>query len=198
MTKEELEKEAEEWIDKKYLKDMGVRKPCKQAYLAGAEPREKRIAELERNVAYYADRAKHAELDGRDIVLKNKELGKRCLQLQKDKGNLTDRVRDLEEKLANADYQLEGRDLEIKELKAQIERLKGDLELWESGACRATNLDKCSVVKELKAQIEKMKSCTNCINNYFLATEEPCCSCTRCYVRTTKKTTDKWEIKNDL
>ena len=47
MTKEELEKEAEEWLDERYLKDMGVRKPCKQAYLAGAEPREKRIAELE-------------------------------------------------------------------------------------------------------------------------------------------------------
>jgi hypothetical protein len=54
-------------------------------------------------------------------------------------------------------------------------------------------------IEELEQQIEKMKSCTNCINNYFLATEEPCCSCTRCYVRTTKKTTDKWEIKeNDL
>lgn len=47
MTKEELEKEAEEWLDERYLKDMGVRKPCKEAYLAGAEPREKRIAELE-------------------------------------------------------------------------------------------------------------------------------------------------------
>ena len=47
MTKEELEKEAEEWLDERYLKDMGVRKPCKRAYLASAEPREKRIAELE-------------------------------------------------------------------------------------------------------------------------------------------------------
>ena len=102
-----------------------------------ADMAEKRIAELERNVAYYAERAKHAELAGRDIVLKNKELGKRCLQLQKDKGELTDKVRELEQ---------------------ENERLKGDLELWESGACRATNLDKCSVVKELKAQIEKMQN----------------------------------------
>ena len=38
---------AEKWLDERYLKDMGVRKPCKRAYLAGAEPREKRIAELE-------------------------------------------------------------------------------------------------------------------------------------------------------
>lgn len=55
-----------------------------------------KIATLERNVAYYAERAKHAELNGRDIVLENKSLGERCLQLQKDKGNLTDRVKELE------------------------------------------------------------------------------------------------------
>ena len=29
------EKLAEEWLDERYLKDMGVRKPCKEAYLAG-------------------------------------------------------------------------------------------------------------------------------------------------------------------
>ena len=50
MTKEELEEEAEEWLDERYLKDMGVRKPCKRAYLAGAEPREKRIVELEAQI----------------------------------------------------------------------------------------------------------------------------------------------------
>ena len=33
------------------------------------------------------------------------------------------RIADLEEKLANADYQLEGRDLKIKELAEQIEQL---------------------------------------------------------------------------
>lgn len=32
MTDEEM---AEEWLDERYLKDMGVRKPCKEAYLAG-------------------------------------------------------------------------------------------------------------------------------------------------------------------
>lgn len=31
------EEKAEEWLDERYLKDMGVRKPCKKAYLAGAE-----------------------------------------------------------------------------------------------------------------------------------------------------------------
>lgn len=29
------DKLAEEWLDKRYLKDMGVRKPCKEAFLAG-------------------------------------------------------------------------------------------------------------------------------------------------------------------
>lgn len=34
------------------------------------------------------------------------------------------RIDELEDKLANADYQLEGRDNEIRELKAQIEKMK--------------------------------------------------------------------------
>ena len=29
------EEKAEKWLDEKYLKDMGVRKPCKEAFLAG-------------------------------------------------------------------------------------------------------------------------------------------------------------------
>lgn len=108
MTKEELKQEAEEWLNKWELCNKCQNKVdcvsnfsfCKkvvlQSYLASAKPREKEI----------------------------KVLGERCLQLQKDKGELIDKVRDLEEKLANADYQLEGRDLEIKELEAQIEKMK--------------------------------------------------------------------------
>lgn len=30
-------KAVETWLNKRYLKDMGVRKPCKEAYLAGFE-----------------------------------------------------------------------------------------------------------------------------------------------------------------
>ena len=51
-------------------------------------------------------------------------LCRHILELQKDKGELIDKCRGLEDKLANADYQLEGRDLEIKELKEQIEKMK--------------------------------------------------------------------------
>ena len=63
--------------------------------------------------------------------------------MQKDKGDLTDRVRELEEKLANADYQLEGRDLEIKELKAQIEEMKN-----------------CKNCKKLKKEKDGLLICT--------------------------------------
>ena len=85
MTKEELEKEADDNAEKhafrvpydgsnKFYDDVDF-KASKEGYLAGAEPRKKQIT-------------------------------------------------DLEDKLANADYQLEGRDNEIKELEAQIEKMK--------------------------------------------------------------------------
>ena len=98
MNNEELKQEAKEkWWEEDTVS--GASTPNRifvTGYLAGAEPREKEI----------------------------KSLGERCLQLQKDKGNLTDRVNNLEEKLANADYQLEGRDNEIRELEEQIEKMK--------------------------------------------------------------------------
>ena len=74
---------------KVYLEDL------KKAFEAGQEGKvvehfeaygqcrdSRRIAELERNVAYYAERAKHAELDGRDYVLKNKDLEKENAELK--------------------------------------------------------------------------------------------------------------------
>lgn len=51
----------------------------------------------------------------------------------------------------------EPREEHIEELEKENERLKGDLELWESGGCRATNLFECGVVKELKDQLTKAK-----------------------------------------
>ena len=65
-----------------------------------------------------------------------------------------EKVEELENKIAdikaNCDFAIEGRDVKIMELEKENERLKGDLELWESGGCRATNLFECGVVKELK------------------------------------------------
>ena len=83
MTKEELEKEAEEWINKwelcnkcdhkvQCIEDNAI---CPQvverAYLASAEPRERQITGLSKHI----------------------------LELQKDKGNLIDRVRELEQQI---------------------------------------------------------------------------------------------------
>ena len=167
MTKEELEKEADEYSeDTRFIdysnyslsENINISDEIKEAYLAGAEPREKRIAELEGKlkvetewnnrlgVAYreYEQLTKEQDEHLAELEKEIKSLGERCLQLQKDKGELPDKVRELEQ---------------------ENERLKGDLELWESGACKATNLDKCVVVNELKAQIEKMRNCRNCKKN---------------------------------
>ena len=35
MFEKEAEEKAEEWLDERYLKDMGIRNPCKKAFLAG-------------------------------------------------------------------------------------------------------------------------------------------------------------------
>lgn len=83
MTKKELKQEAEEWINKwelcnkcdhkvQCIEDNAI---CPQvverAYLASAEPREKQITGLSKHI----------------------------LELQKDKGNLIDRVRELEQQI---------------------------------------------------------------------------------------------------
>ena len=99
MTKEELEKEAEEYV-KKLLEgtefeddDVDVcaytKREMLEAILHFTEPREKRIAELEGQVtrAFEVLEGKRKQIQA---------LGERCLQLQKDKGNFTDRVKELE------------------------------------------------------------------------------------------------------
>ena len=84
-------------------------------------------------------------------------LSRHILELQADKGRLTDSVRELEEKLANADYQLEGRDLEIKELKAQIEKMRccGNCRFSESDKLNGTfcHREGCFVVASAKCKL---------------------------------------------
>ena len=79
-------------------------------------------------------------------------LSRHILELQADKGRLTDSVRELEEKLANADYQLEGRDLEIKELKAQIEKMKCcyNCSKWYDGECEESPKSKTFFCADFK------------------------------------------------
>ena len=110
MTKEKLAKEAEEKA-KKRTKGFKCQDNCEKSYVMGAldfaEPREKQI----------------------------QALGERCLQLQKDKGNLTDRVIELE---------------------AENEQIKNSDTL-----CKVIGEQKRKIA-ELEAQIEKMKNCYNC------------------------------------
>lgn len=61
MTKEELEKEAYEWTKKNISVGISMYNPsikiyCGEAYKDGAEPREKRIAELEKENAEIKDK----------------------------------------------------------------------------------------------------------------------------------------------
>jgi hypothetical protein len=67
------------------------------------------------------------------------------------------KVAELEEKLANADYQLEGRDLEIKELKAQIEKMRccGNCRFSESDTLNGTfcHREGCFVVASAKCKL---------------------------------------------
>lgn len=64
------------------------------------------------------------------------------------------RIEELEDKLANADYQLEGRDNEIAKLEAQIEKMKN----W----CNCKNYQQCLI--ELAEQGKGMKPSECCVN----------------------------------
>ena len=83
------------------------------------------------------------------------------------------RLAELEDKLANADYQLEGRDIKIAELETRCNELF------------LQTCEQAEKIKELEAQIEKMKCCKNCIyqGECDLSGYEEC------------KNFDKWEIK---
>ncbi len=135
--------ESEAWFNKEYPDhDDGClygKIVVKAAYTAGTEPREKQIDELKAQTKVLEQNLEDTEI---------------C------ENGLKNRIAELEDKLANADYQLEGRDLEIKELKAQLEREK--------------NLNQCMTDnnEQLREQIEKMKCCGNCVHCKYSPSEE--------------------------
>ena len=92
-------------------------------------------------------------------------LSKHILELQKDKGNLIDKVRELEqenEQIKNSDTlcKLIGEQKrKIIELEARNEKLCQSITDFQN---REAGLE--SQIAELKAQIEKMKCCSNCDN----------------------------------
>ena len=95
MTKEELEKEAEEYADWFWGASPSMMKALAEAYIKGAEPREKQIAELKKENAELkkelVEKGQHLDLTerewGKDMskmihyktqLTKAKELLKRC------------------------------------------------------------------------------------------------------------------------
>ena len=146
MTKEELEKEAEEYVSKYQgwgwtpHKGSAVYYAMLDSYIDSAEPREKQI-----------------EIDAKQIRA-----------LQKQNGELTDKVRELEDRLCNVANNL--------------------LDSWcrdkEDYCPHLAKLEKEN--ENLEAQIEKMKCCYNC-NNYCHRIDHRCN--TKC------KNLSEWEIK---
>ena len=111
MTKEELEKEAEEKyveVDREFIACQDEGEVFNIGYVLGAEPREKRIAELE-------------------------------------------------DKLANADYQLEGRDVKIKELEAQVEKMKCCSNCVYLAGCDLSGYEECKNFDKWELREKKEK-----------------------------------------
>jgi uncharacterized protein YceH (UPF0502 family) len=82
MKREELEKEAEGWVisnteiyDDKFGIECETEPRAKEAYLASAEPREKRIAELEQQIAELKEKLEITDL-ALDNCLKDSEVEK--------------------------------------------------------------------------------------------------------------------------
>ena len=87
MTKEELEKEATDYALEWGDKTDGTYACCRDGYLAGAEPREKRIAELEKELEFeksvngeFTAIEKLRELEKENAELKEKLKPENCLK----------------------------------------------------------------------------------------------------------------------
>jgi predicted RNase H-like nuclease (RuvC/YqgF family) len=82
------------------------------------------ITELEKDKQYFSDNLDKQVEATLKLHKDYQELEKKNHEILKNSLDIFNRFDELEEKLANADYQLEGRDLKIKELEAQIEKMK--------------------------------------------------------------------------
>ena len=87
----------------------------------------------------------------KELTIKVKRLEDDCKAYNFTQHTLQEKIKELEDKLANADYQLEGRDLEIKELKAQIEKMKN-----------------CKNCKKLKKEKDGLLICT--VGRFYINT----------------------------
>ena len=148
MTKEEIQKNSEHWYNK--YKEL-----------------ENKIADIKANCDYV--------LEGKDLEIK--QLGERCNQLLKDKGDLTGKNKQLELIILGNQEELENQAVAYETLKLHDQEEIGMLN---------------SRIAELKQQIEKMKCCYNCSKWYDGECEESpksktfFCADFKC---------DKWEIE---
>lgn len=114
------------------------------------------------------------------------KLDARELQLKELFDEQRKKISALEDKLANADYQLEGRDNEIMELENQQK-----IDALQIVALQNEKGELTDRVKELEAQIEKMKCGQNCNHSYLYQEDRKCeftyCDCINCK--------DKWELR---
>jgi chromosome segregation ATPase len=116
------------------------------------------ITELEKDKQYFSDSLDKQVEATLKLHKDYQELEKKNHEILKNSLDISNQFDELEEKLANADYQLEGRDLKIKEL--EVEK---DKAWWEGfDTCKAkageANVKLSDEINLLKAQIEKMKS----------------------------------------
>ena len=173
MTKEELKKEAKSYAKRKfdeeeqaYLHDI-----IAQTYLDGAEPREKRIEELENKIADIKANCDLA-IEGRDIKIKELELE---LTVEKDLHQ-----EEVELHLHAEEY--------IKELEKQVK----DLE-WQLQEVVKDNDNYQVENKRLEQQIEKMKRHCNCKHR----DSEGYCEVKRTYLMDLSYDgCDKWELED--
>ena len=151
---DEVQKHSENWYNK-----------YKQA--------EEKIADIKANCDYV--------LEGKDLEIK--QLGERCNQLLKDKGNLTDELQELKETLAQT---IENDEVSYETLKLHDQEEIGMLN---------------SRIAELKQQIEKMKCFTNCNyseNSSCLLNNEKKEECKGCQYWRLRKMKSEIEMKVNI
>ena len=138
MTKEELEKEAEEKyskVDREFIDCQDEGEVFNIGYILGAEPREKQIAELSKHI----------------------------VELQKDKGELTDRIKELEKENAELKNKIRFMGEQIDNLKAivkydQLTKAKELLERLLITSCNSDVLNllpNCSEVLRVRVEAEQ-------------------------------------------
>lgn len=108
------EEKAEEWLDERYLKDMGVRNPCKKGFLAGLEYNNKQIAELKEKISVLLSCKNCPENKGGWICVKEYE--NKCLAQK------IEFIKELEKEKCELLGIIQGKDKVIQELKEELNK----------------------------------------------------------------------------